>query len=124
MMNPAEPDKQTRGRRGPDNTRRLFLAGGAVALTGAAGAVATASPAAAAPPADAPGQKKRLSVTEGPISPLDREFGWDDRPGADNTRAVQGAIDKAMTAPGGEVSLPAGEIRVTGLAVDYTGYPV
>ncbi|PPH50674.1 hypothetical protein [Rathayibacter sp. AY1E1] len=142
MMNPADPDNQTTAsprpdrqhkpdqqpehdpQRRPDNSRRLFLAGGAAALAGAAGAVGAATPAAAAPPADAPGQKKRLTVTEGPISPLDKEFRWDDRAGADNTRAVQAAIDKAMTAPGGEVSLPAGEIRVTGLAVDYRGYPV
>lgn len=122
MTDPRERGKQTENRGGVDNSRRLFLAGGAVALGGLAGSVATAAPAAAAPPAGQ-GQKKPITVNEGPISPLDKEFRWDDRPGADNTRAVQAAIDKAMTAPGGEVSLPAGEIRVSGLAVDYRGYP-
>ena len=123
MTDPAEPDNQTAARRRPDNSRRLFLAGGAVALAGA-GAVGAATPAVAAPPPTAQGPKKSLTVREAPISPLDKEFHWDDRPGADNTSAVQAAIDKAMTAPGGEVSLPAGEIRVSGLAVDYRGYPV
>jgi hypothetical protein len=118
--------KQTDDRGTVDSTRRIFLAGGAVALGGLIGA-AGASPAMALPAgavfADS-GRKKRLTVTEGPISPLDAEFNWDDSPGADNTHAVQAAIDKAMTAPGGEVSLPAGEIRVTGLAVDYRSFPV
>ncbi|KQM60943.1 hypothetical protein [Agreia sp. Leaf210] len=118
--------------------RRLFLTGAAIAAAGVVTAVgpariaaaagmtaSSASGAASGVVAAPPGPKppKQLTVNEKPISPLDPEFHYDRTPGADNTAAVQAAISKAMTAPGGEVSLPAGEIYVTALAVDYRNSP-
>ncbi|MDF2444476.1 MAG: hypothetical protein JWR01_2679 [Subtercola sp.] len=117
--------------------RRNFLAGAAIAAVGvvAVAAPARADDAGAAGAAGAAGTDSSsgdaakghpqapLTVREGPISPLDREFNFDPAAGADNTSAIQAAINKAMTAPGGEVALPAGELYVSGLAVDYRGTP-
>jgi hypothetical protein len=116
--------------------RRLFLAGAAIAAAGVVTATAPIRSAAAVEVAapdsatrNASGtvasdpKKKQVTVNEGPISPLDPEFHYDYRPGADNTASVQAAISKAMTAPGGAVSLPAGEIYVSALSVDYRNSP-
>ncbi|RFA07798.1 hypothetical protein B7R54_00170 [Subtercola boreus] len=114
--------------------RRNFLAGAAIAAAGVVAAAAPARADAATPDntgtaAAAEAARKGgphqtpITVTEGPISPLDPEFNFNQTPGADNTAAIQAAITKAMTAPGGEVALPAGELYVSGLAVDYRGTP-
>ena len=136
MTDPDAPRERIPHRARPAATRRSLLTGGVVAMAGLAVGAGATGPASAAPPTPAPpgggpgrpggpgGPGGSLTVREAPISPLDPGLGWDDRAGADNTRAVQAAIDKAMTAPGGEVALPAGEIRVTGMSVDYRGRPV
>jgi hypothetical protein len=118
---------------GQGSARRNFLTASAVAAAGAVASVASiGSPANAATDTSLAGKPKppkgpkptAVTVNEGPISPLDPEFGFIDVAGADNTSAVQAAINKAMTAPGGEVSLPAGQIHVRGLSVDYRNSPV
>jgi hypothetical protein len=118
---------------GQGSARRNFLTASAVAAAGAVASVASiGSPANAATDTSLAGKPKppkgpkpaAVTVNEGPISPLDPEFGFVDVAGADNTSAVQAAINKAMTAPGGEVSLPAGQIHVRGLSVDYRNSPV
>ncbi|SDD64663.1 hypothetical protein [Auraticoccus monumenti] len=100
-----------------DLLRASALAAAAVVGTGVA--LGAARPAAAEPPRR-PG---RIRVVDAPLSPLDREFGFDYTPGADNTDALQAVIDKAMSADGGQVVLPAGDIWVRGLSVDYRGFP-
>ncbi|MFG6475436.1 hypothetical protein ACFXP7_03515 [Microbacterium sp. P06] len=108
----------------PRNPGRRTLLAGAAVTVGALATTMVPSAAQAAERQEGMVRPGRAQVTEKPISPLDAEFRWDSRAGADNTAAVQAAIDKAMRTPGGEVSLPAGEIRVRGLKVDYRGFPV
>jgi hypothetical protein len=115
------------GERAPGQLRRNFLLAAAAATAAGVVGGGTAPARASEPLArDAPPKPRptAITVTEGPISPLDHGFGFVDRAGADNTGAVQAAITKAMTAPGGEVSLPAGEIHVRSLSVDYRNSPV
>lgn len=115
---PATPD-DTEGAVGAPRRDLLKVSAlAAAALAGTGVALRTASPAAAEP--RRPG---RIRVVDAPLSPLDREYGFDYTPGSDNTPAMQAVIDKAMTADGGQVVLPAGDIWVSGLSVDYRGYP-